>query len=90
MTISSAVLDQIWTPDTYFENSKHSDFHYVTVPNKMFRLYPNGTVLYNSRFIQKCFSCIIFFLFSSEVANKWGLNKKKGCESKPIKMKWVW
>ena len=44
------MLDRIWVPDTYFENSKNSNFHFVTVPNKMLRIKPDGTVVYNARY----------------------------------------
>ena len=52
LTVSNAMLDRIWVPDTYFENSKNSYFHEVTVPNKMLKIKPDGTILYNARYIQ--------------------------------------
>ena len=51
LTISNTVLEKIWTPDTYIQNSKNSEFHYVTGANKMFTLAPNGTVMYNARYV---------------------------------------
>ena len=52
LTVSNAMLDRIWVPDTYFENSKNSYFHEVTVPNKMLKIKPDGTILYNARYTQ--------------------------------------
>ena len=49
LTISNVMLDKIWVPDTYFENSKASHFHAVTVLNKMLKIAPDGTVIYNAR-----------------------------------------
>jgi len=49
LTVSNTVLNRIWQPDTYFENSKRSTFHDVTVANKMLRIHQNGKVEYNAR-----------------------------------------
>lgn len=49
LTVANAMLEKIWVPDTYFENSKNSHFHSVTVPNKMLKIKPDGTILYNAR-----------------------------------------
>ncbi|XP_038076416.1 glycine receptor subunit alpha-3-like isoform X2 [Patiria miniata] len=42
-------MSLIWTPDVFFLFEKDSKFHDVTVPNRMLRLYPNGTVLLSTR-----------------------------------------
>ncbi|XP_022107888.1 glycine receptor subunit alpha-3-like isoform X2 [Acanthaster planci] len=42
-------MSTIWTPDVFFLYEKESTFHDVTVPNRMIRLYPNGTVLMSTR-----------------------------------------
>ena len=42
LTVDNSMLHNIWVPDTYFENSKSSNFHSVTVPNKMLRISQNG------------------------------------------------
>eukprot|EP00794_Sanderia_malayensis_P003629 gene3629-4143_t len=49
LTVSNQVLEKIWQPDTYFENSKGSSFHDVTVPNKMLRIHKDGKIEYNAR-----------------------------------------
>eukprot|EP00493_Phyllostaurus_siculus_P010545 UN10690 len=49
ITVSNQMLQSIWIPDTYFENSKHSNFHSVTVANKMLRIDADGTIHFNSR-----------------------------------------
>lgn len=59
------MLDKIWVPDTYFENSKNSNFHSVTVPNKMLMIKPDGTILYNARYV---FRELTFFIL--KLANK--------------------
>lgn len=51
LTVSNAMLEKIWIPDTYFENSKHSNFHSVTVANKMLRIESNGVIHYNARYV---------------------------------------
>ena len=51
LTVSNTVLNRIWQPDTYFENSKRSTFHDVTVANKMLRIHQNGKVEYNARLV---------------------------------------
>ncbi|VDN56276.1 unnamed protein product [Dracunculus medinensis] len=44
-----SILEQIWKPDPYFVNSKHSYFHEVSFPN--FRMYisPEGLIIYTLR-----------------------------------------
>ncbi|OWK64624.1 Gamma-aminobutyric acid receptor subunit beta-1 [Lonchura striata] len=46
LTLDNRVADQLWVPDTYFQNDKKSFVHGVTVKNRMIRLHPYGTVLY--------------------------------------------
>ncbi|EMP25071.1 Gamma-aminobutyric acid receptor subunit beta-1, partial [Chelonia mydas] len=49
LTLDNRVADQLWVPDTYFQNDKKSYVHGVTVKNRMIRLHPDGTVLYGLR-----------------------------------------
>ena len=42
--------EKFWVPDVYFPNQKDTVQHFDTVPNKSFRIYPNGTVRYVSRY----------------------------------------
>ena len=46
---SNITIDDIWIPDTYFENAKNSYFHSVTVPNRMVKIDSDGIVSYNVR-----------------------------------------
>lgn len=48
-----SILEQIWKPDPYFVNSKHSYFHEVSFPN--FRMYisPEGLIIYTLRYYIK-------------------------------------
>ena len=59
LVVSNLNLDNIWVPDTYFENAKHSHFHSVTVDNKMLRVKPTGLVHYNARYVSLSFNFII-------------------------------
>ena len=54
--LDTRMMDQIWTPDIYIINEKDARFHYVTMPNRMMYLYPDGDVLYSSRWDVNMFS----------------------------------
>ncbi|CAD5224559.1 unnamed protein product [Bursaphelenchus xylophilus] len=41
--------DQIWMPDTYFQNEKEARRHSVDKPNVLIRIHPDGRVLYSVR-----------------------------------------
>uniref|UniRef100_A0A3P9KMY4 Gamma-aminobutyric acid (GABA) A receptor, alpha 6a n=1 Tax=Oryzias latipes TaxID=8090 RepID=A0A3P9KMY4_ORYLA len=45
LRLNNRMVDKIWTPDTFFRNSKKSISHNMTTPNKLFRIMQNGTVL---------------------------------------------
>ena len=49
--VSAKNIDQIWKPDLFFPNEEKADFHVVTLPNKLLRVYGNGTVLYSLRYV---------------------------------------
>ncbi|KAK6015510.1 hypothetical protein OSTOST_19065, partial [Ostertagia ostertagi] len=49
LSLSMAMLDKIWKPDTYFWNGARSYTHSITTSNCLVRLHPDGTVLYSSR-----------------------------------------
>ncbi|XP_071499961.1 gamma-aminobutyric acid receptor subunit alpha-2-like [Diadema antillarum] len=49
LRLNTVMLESIWYPDTYFFNGKRSIKHSVTTPNRMFRVSPNGDILYTSR-----------------------------------------
>lgn len=49
LRLNNRMVDKIWTPDTFFRNSKKSISHNMTSPNKLFRIMKNGTVLYTMR-----------------------------------------
>lgn len=49
LRLNNLMVDKIWTPDTFFRNSKKSISHNMTTPNKLFRIMQNGTVLYTMR-----------------------------------------
>ena len=48
---------QVWVPDMYILNEKSSDFHEVTVPNRLIHVYPDGSVQLSMRYV------IILLLF---------------------------
>ncbi|CAD6199322.1 unnamed protein product [Caenorhabditis auriculariae] len=49
LSLSMAMLDKIWKPDTYFWNGAGSYIHSITSSNRLVRLKPDGTVLFSSR-----------------------------------------
>ncbi|XP_039670179.1 gamma-aminobutyric acid receptor subunit alpha-6a isoform X2 [Perca fluviatilis] len=49
LRLNNRMVDKIWTPDTFFRNSRKSISHNTTTPNKLFRIMQNGTVLYTMR-----------------------------------------
>lgn len=42
-------MSNVWVPDLYFVNEKKADVHYVTAPNKLMHIYPDGLVFYSMR-----------------------------------------
>ncbi|XP_055333467.1 gamma-aminobutyric acid receptor subunit beta-like isoform X2 [Paramacrobiotus metropolitanus] len=50
ITLSGDFANQIWVPDTFLANDKHSFLHDVTEKNKMVRLSGDGDVEYGMRF----------------------------------------
>ncbi|XP_061755697.1 gamma-aminobutyric acid receptor subunit alpha-6a [Nerophis ophidion] len=49
LRLNNLMVDKIWTPDTFFRNSRKSISHNMTTPNKLFRIMQNGTVLYTMK-----------------------------------------
>ena len=49
LLVSTKVLNDLWKPDTYFYNGQGSYLHTTTVPNKLVRLSPDGSILYSMR-----------------------------------------
>lgn len=49
LRLNTVMLETIWYPDTYFYNGKEAIKHSVTTPNRMFRISPEGNILYTSR-----------------------------------------
>lgn len=43
------LLQAIWKPEVYFPNAKHAEFQFVTVPNILIRINPDGEILYMLR-----------------------------------------
>lgn len=39
----------IWKPDLFFPDAENGEFHYVTAPNALVWIYPNGDVTYSLR-----------------------------------------
>ncbi|CAG2108877.1 unnamed protein product, partial [Medioppia subpectinata] len=48
--------DQIWTPDTFFSNSRSGEALKDLKPNVLVRIYPNGNVLFSIR-LSEVLSC---------------------------------
>lgn len=49
--LDSKNMEKLWVPDIFFPNEKKAAFHEVMIPNRMFRLYNNGTVSYITRYV---------------------------------------
>ncbi|XP_035707063.1 glycine receptor subunit alpha-2 isoform X2 [Folsomia candida] len=52
------LVKAIWKPEVYFPNGKEADFQFVTVPNVLVRINPNGDILYMLR-LKVTFSCMM-------------------------------
>jgi hypothetical protein len=40
------LVKAIWKPEVFFPNAKEANFQFVTVPNVLIRIHPNGEILY--------------------------------------------
>ena len=47
--LADGMWDSIWVPDVFFRNEKSASFHYITIPNRLMRLYSDGTVYYAAK-----------------------------------------
>uniref|UniRef100_T1J4I2 Uncharacterized protein n=1 Tax=Strigamia maritima TaxID=126957 RepID=T1J4I2_STRMM len=52
------LVKKIWKPEVFFANAKHADFQYVTVPNVLIRIEPDGHILYMLR-LKLTFACMM-------------------------------
>ena len=41
--------DRLWVPDVFFRNEKRANFHFVTIPNRLMRLYKDGRIWYATK-----------------------------------------
>ncbi|KAI3384500.1 hypothetical protein SNEBB_011403 [Seison nebaliae] len=53
VTLHYEQINNVWIPDTFFRNSKEGRQHDVTVPNRLVRVYSNGTILFSQRITLK-------------------------------------
>ncbi|EFO23429.2 hypothetical protein LOAG_05053 [Loa loa] len=60
LPISSKMLNDIWTPDTYIRNGRHSYLHTLTVPNVLFRVRHDGQIHVSQRLTIRS-RCKMFF-----------------------------
>lgn len=61
LELDSKIISKFWVPDLYFVNEKSSNFHTVTVPNRLLHLYQDGTVVYKIRYTYTLISLWGFF-----------------------------
>lgn len=52
------LVQAIWKPEVFFPNAKEGDFQFVTMPNLLIRIHPDGEILYILRLRLK-FSCMM-------------------------------
>ncbi|XP_076068275.1 glycine receptor subunit beta-type 4-like [Oratosquilla oratoria] len=52
------LVKAIWKPEVYFPNAKHAEFQFVTVPNVLVRINPQGEIFYMLR-LKLVFSCMM-------------------------------
>ncbi|XP_042220572.1 glycine receptor subunit alpha-2-like [Homarus americanus] len=52
------LVKAIWKPEVYFPNAKLAEFQFVTVPNVLVRINPNGQILYMLR-LKLTFACMM-------------------------------
>jgi len=52
------LVQAIWKPEVFFPNAKEGDFQFVTMPNLLIRIHPDGQILYILRLRLK-FSCMM-------------------------------
>lgn len=61
LMLNSNMVGKIWIPDTFFRNSRKSDAHWITTPNRLLRLWSNGRVMYTLRWDSYAPSLLCFF-----------------------------
>ena len=49
ITLNYNQFSKVWTPDLFFRNLKSGSLHDITVPNRLLRLSPDGTLLFSQR-----------------------------------------
>ena len=45
------LVKAIWKPEVFFPNAKEANFQFVTVPNVLIRIHPDGEILYILRYV---------------------------------------
>ncbi|XP_041357665.1 glycine receptor subunit alpha-2-like [Gigantopelta aegis] len=82
-------MEKIWIPDLYFPNEKKAAFHNVMMPNKMMRIYPDGSLSYYAR-LSLTFSCpmnLRFYPFDKQVC---ALQMESfGFDSEKVVLEWA-
>ncbi|GMT37487.1 hypothetical protein PFISCL1PPCAC_28784, partial [Pristionchus fissidentatus] len=54
----SDLSQQIWMPDTFFQNEKEARRHLIDKPNVLIRIHPDGSILYSVR-LSLVLSCLM-------------------------------
>ena len=50
LELDQTSIKEVWTPDTYIQESKIGALHQITKPNTLLHILSNGTVKYSMRF----------------------------------------
>ena len=49
------LVKAIWKPEVFFPNAKEANFQFVTVPNVLIRIHPDGEILYILRYVVRAY-----------------------------------
>uniref|UniRef100_A0A1I7VMZ9 Glutamate-gated chloride channel n=1 Tax=Loa loa TaxID=7209 RepID=A0A1I7VMZ9_LOALO len=55
------LTQQIWMPDTFFQNEKEARRHLIDKPNVLIRIHPDGQILYSVSCRRQCMKFIFYY-----------------------------
>ncbi|EDO34654.1 predicted protein [Nematostella vectensis] len=88
LSLSNAVMSNIWLPDSYFKNAKQANFHEVTSKNLMITIGPKGKVHYNTRVTLKASCSMDLRLYPFDIQHCPLIMESYGYSVEHIMYKW--